>query len=337
VGADLTRKHQRMRESAFVFLRGTFYRWIQTWPDRCPEPDDAPRVVGIGDLHLENFGTWRDRQGRLIWGVNDVDEACRVPYTADLVRLATSAVLAIREGHLAITAPSACEAILDGYESSVDCGGKPFIIERRHAWLREAAMARANDPARSAHYWEKLTSSAAASGPLPRRKLQRQLPNPKADCTFVHRVAGVGSLGRQRFVAIAHEANGQLVAREAKALLPSAAAWARANTHSKNYVEQVLAGAVRVPDPSFVVSRHWMLRRLSPDCARIELGDLPAERDELKLLRAMGWEAANVHLGSKRRKIAGHLAAQKRRWLEHAAEEMAAAATDDFRAWVKAT
>src|SRR5438132_13768260 len=96
-------RHQRMRDSAFVFLRATFYRWIQLWPDRCAPLDDASLVLGVGDLHLENFGTWRDEEGRLIWGVNDVDEACKIPYTLDLVRLATSAVLAIREGHLNIT------------------------------------------------------------------------------------------------------------------------------------------------------------------------------------------------------------------------------------------
>ncbi|HXD74754.1 MAG TPA: DUF2252 family protein, partial [Vicinamibacterales bacterium] len=87
-----------MRESAFVFLRGTFFRWMQAWPERCAKLDKAPRVVGVGDLHLENFGTWRDRDDRLVWGVNDVDEAWPVPYTLDLVRLATSALLAIREG-----------------------------------------------------------------------------------------------------------------------------------------------------------------------------------------------------------------------------------------------
>ena len=323
-----------MRESAFVFLRGTFYRWMEVWPDRCGSLDAAPRVLGVGDLHLENFGTWRDADQRLIWGVNDVDEACRIPYTLDLVRLATSALLAIREGHLALTAPSACEAIVDGYESSIDAGGKAFSLEDRHAWLRDAALVRARDPERSARYWTKLKSCSPASGGLPRKKLRAQLPDPEASCTFLRRVTGVGSLGRRRFVAIAAGSDGTPVAREAKALLPSAASWARGKTHPKTYLEKLLAHAVRVPDPCFVVTRHWIIRRLAPDCARIDLGDLPAERDELKLLRAMGWETANVHLGSRRRKIAKHLAGLKRRWLEHAAEEMAAATTEDFRAWI---
>ncbi len=321
-----------MRESAFVLLRGTFYRWIQLWPARCERLDDAPRVIGVGDLHLENFGTWRDSEGRLIWGINDVDEACEIPYTLDLVRLATSALLAVREGHLAITARSACDAILDGYATSLDRGGRAFVLEGRHEWLRDAALERVRHADR---FWAKLTSFPRATGRVPREKLLAQLPNPKTRCVFVHRIAGVGSLGRQRVVAIVDDVDGAHIAREAKALVPSAAAWAREQKRPRTDVETVLERAVRVPDPMFVVTRKWILRRLAPDCARINLADLPKERDEEKLLRAMGWETANIHLGSRKSKIDTHLRAQPRRWLEHAAEEMATATTEDFREWVR--
>src|SRR5258708_31050193 len=87
---DLRFKHDRMAESPFVFLRGTFYRWIQQWPDLCPALDGAPRVIAAGDVHVENFRTWRDIEGRLLWGVNDFDEAAVLPYTQDLVPLPTS-------------------------------------------------------------------------------------------------------------------------------------------------------------------------------------------------------------------------------------------------------
>jgi hypothetical protein len=320
-----------MCESAFVFLRGTFYRWMQLWPRHCAELDEAPAVIGVGDLHLENFGTWRDEDSRLVWGVNDVDEACKVPYTLDLVRLATSALLAIREGHFAITGRSACSAILDGYSSSIDRGGFPLIIDRQS---RVGGIVRSlrRD---AGPYWTALRSFPPATGRVPRKKLLAQMPDPNAPCTIVHRIAGVGSLGRQRFVAIARDGD-SFAAREAKALVPSAAAWAREHKRAKIHVEDVLDDAVRARDPSFVVRGRWMIRRLAPDCGRIELADLPAERDELKLLRAMGWETANLHLGTRRRKIARHLDRQKHRWLEHAADEMAAATTDDFRAWTSA-
>ena len=69
VESDLRLKHQRMKESAFIFLRATFYRWVQMWPEICSDIARAPMVLAVGDLHIENFGTWRDIEGRLIWGV----------------------------------------------------------------------------------------------------------------------------------------------------------------------------------------------------------------------------------------------------------------------------
>src|SRR5271169_5343237 len=83
---DIQLKHQRMAEAAFSFFRATFYHWMQVWPRICPSLDKAPKVLAVGDLHVENFGTWRDVEGRLIWGVNDFDEAAELPYTVDLVR-----------------------------------------------------------------------------------------------------------------------------------------------------------------------------------------------------------------------------------------------------------
>src|SRR5688500_10501993 len=54
VGADLARKHRRMaKDGAFAFLRATFYRWAQLWPVRCAGLARAPRVLAVGDLHLE--------------------------------------------------------------------------------------------------------------------------------------------------------------------------------------------------------------------------------------------------------------------------------------------
>ena len=101
-----------MTEALFPFLRATYYRWAQMWPEVCGALASAPRVLSVGDLHVENFGTWRDIEGRLVWGINDFDEAYPIPYTHDLVRLAASANMAIDENHLrldprqAVAAPS---------------------------------------------------------------------------------------------------------------------------------------------------------------------------------------------------------------------------------------
>ena len=86
VARDLSLKHRLMAEAAFPFLRATFYRWMQIWPEACPDPARAPKLLAVGDLHVENFGTWRDTEGRLVWGINDFDEVYPLPYTLDLVR-----------------------------------------------------------------------------------------------------------------------------------------------------------------------------------------------------------------------------------------------------------
>src|SRR6202166_2805602 len=119
IPSDVKLKHQNMARAAFPFFRATFYRWAQWWPLICPHLARAPQVLAVGDLHVENFGTWRDLEGRLIWGVNDFDEAAIYPYTMDLVRLATSALLAAQEKHLSITRKKACQAIGQGYRDSL--------------------------------------------------------------------------------------------------------------------------------------------------------------------------------------------------------------------------
>ena len=86
VRAGLRDKHAKMKEDPFQFLRGTYYRWAQLWPEFCPESARAPSIVSVGDLHVDSFGTWRDAEGRMCWGVDDFDESWPLPYTNDLTR-----------------------------------------------------------------------------------------------------------------------------------------------------------------------------------------------------------------------------------------------------------
>ena len=329
VVSDLRLKHERMRENAFVFLRGTFYRWMQQWPTTCASLADAPRVLAVGDLHLENFGTWRDSEGRLVWGVNDVDEACALPYAVDLVRLATSAILAAHQGHLALSVRDICATILNGYGASLERGGRPIVLAERRRWLRDIALNELRDPAA---YWPKLEDVPSVTRNVPHDALRRSLPDPRLRYRVGRRVAGVGSLGRPRFVALT-EWGGAHIAREAKAWLPSAAEWARGRPSGSAHGATLLKRAVRAPDPFFAIDEGWVVRRLAPDCSRIELSDLPGKRDEEKLLRVMGWETANLHLGTPRRAVVrAHLRSRPKRWLDEAA--MAETVDADWRAWV---
>ena len=338
VNADVELKHQRMAMDTFQFLRATFYRWVQLWPEICPELARAPRVLAVGDLHVENFGTWRDVEGRLIWGVNDFDETHPMAYTNDLVRLAVSAHLAIEANHLALRWEDACKAIVDGYTEALKAGGQPFVLEEQHHWLRVAATGELRRPP---EFWAKMSALPTLRGEVPRsarKALESLLPAKGLRYRVAHRVAGLGSLGRQRYVALA-EFEGGMVAREAKALLPSACVWAEGGKGSKKILyECVLTSAIRALDPYVHLRGKWIVRRLAPHCSRIELSSLPSGRDEARLLHAMGFETANVHLGSGRsvKPVLKHLKALKAGWLHNATQEMLKALKRDWDDWRRA-
>jgi len=336
--ADIELKHQRMTEDLFAFLRATFYRWMQLWRDECPEEARAPKVLAVGDLHVENFGTWRDIEGRLIWGINDLDEAYRLPYTIDLVRLATSAHLAIAAAHLKVELEEACQVILEGYAKGMEERGRPFVLAEEHSWLRDLALGELRDPV---GFWQKMDSLATLRTPIPasaREALEHLLPERGLKYRVAHRIAGLGSLGRERYVALADWRGGQ-VAREAKALVPSACFWAAGEEGPKEILYQsALSCAVRCGDPFVQLRGHWIVRRLAPDCSRIELASLPKEREETKLLDAMGRETANLHLGS--REIVAEVRRDLRKrptgWLHAAARRMVKATTGDWQDWKQA-
>ncbi len=332
--ADLERKHAAMAADVFPFLRATFYRWMQLWPEICPDEQHVPKVLAVGDLHVENFGTWRDIEGRLVWGINDFDEAFELPYSIDLVRLAASAHIALREARLQIGPKDACDAILAGYKKGL-LAGRPFVLAEDHPWLRAMVSSSLRDPG---PYWEKLDSLPTWKGSIPksaRRAIERLLPEKELECRLMHRIAGLGSLGRHRFVALGTYCGGR-IAREAKALAPSACAWADQRDVSKRIrYQEILDRSRRAPDPFVRLQGRWIVRRLAPDCSRVELSHMPKERDETKLLQAMGFETANVHLGTPRatRAILQNLRGRARHWLHEASSNMVKATTEDWREW----
>ena len=219
VASALREKHDRMREDPFGFLRGTFYRWAQLYPALVAESPDTPHVISVGDLHVDSFGTWRDTEGRLAWGVDDFDDAYPLPYTNDLVRLAASVCIARGLGVIETKLSDACAAILDGYDATLREGGRPIVLAEAHEHFEKLGIDRLKPPRR---FWRTLDKCPSVSSALPRsalRVLTATLPTPLDDYRVMRRRAGVGSLGQPRFVLVAQEAGGE-VAREVKALVP---------------------------------------------------------------------------------------------------------------------
>ena len=286
---------------------------------------------------MNSFGTWRDAEGRLCWGVDDFDEAYPLAYTNDLVRLAASVKIVIDAEGLSIKLKDGCNVILEGYTEALREGGFPIVLAERDQKLGKLGVDSFKPPS---NFWEKLNRLPVLRQPLAKdlkRALEKTLPEAGIEYKVVRRQAGLGSLGQERFVAIA-DWQGGCIAREAKLMVPSACSWLNDEIkHRQSFYEKAISSAVRSPDPFQVIDGSWLIRRLSPDSNPIDIQTLPKHSDEEMVLNAMGREAANVHLGtrSSTKNILKDLKKRKRGWLEDAAVRMAKILEKDWKRYRK--
>ena len=162
VKRDIAYKHsEKMTDSAFGFLRATYFRWASKISSWCPQLMDAPGVLAVGDLHLENFGTWRDEDGRLVWGVNDFDEAATMPYALNLVRLVASIQLAQRR-HDDVKDKAAAKAVLEGYREGLD-DPQPALLFEGETWLWPHGLPDKGEPERFLGGSRRISQGQAAS------------------------------------------------------------------------------------------------------------------------------------------------------------------------------
>ena len=95
--AAFRRKFRKMAASPFAFYRGSaslFYADMTgDYADDRFLDERTSRVWIHGDLHAENFGTYMNGSGELVFNVNDFDEAYVGPFTWDLKRFSASVAL----------------------------------------------------------------------------------------------------------------------------------------------------------------------------------------------------------------------------------------------------
>ena len=233
-------KVKKVLLSPFAFLRGhapTFYSILEEAPDLERGPNGSGIIVG--DAHLENFGAYRVRRSKgsggknakrnhastksVAFDVNDFDDACVGPHRYDVVRLATSLLLAARvygePGHAIL---ELLARLLDGYGAGAFGGTMPkppesvkrlvSSVENRTATEFLAARTRGQKARRRFVLGERyfpLVPKLVAGLPEALRTYAATLPKnerPEGDeLTLVDaafRVAGNGSLGCLRIAAL---------------------------------------------------------------------------------------------------------------------------------------
>ena len=330
VAADLAEKNDLMRESAFVFLRGTYWRWAEIVRALFPAAADVPIVLAVGDIHLENFGTWRDVEGRLVWGVNDFDEAAHMPYVEDLRRLVVSALLSTREGKFDL---EMCDAVLAGYHDGLKAP-KPIVLDRDRGWLRAKVVVPEDDRQK---FWKKIDARKSEAAPVRfRDALRASMPEAGLSFDTARRIAGTGSLGRPRWIGVA-DWQGAPIVREAKALLPSAWTLVGHEPLAKILSGDIARGPFRSPDPWMRVSDGIATRRLSPNNRKVEAATSDFRLESTRMLSAMGFELANIHAGTEgaASAIKHDLAKRKSDWLTADVEKVAKLVVADFKEFRK--
>jgi uncharacterized protein (DUF2252 family) len=261
-GPELLRlKVARMAASPFAFFRGTFHLFAADVLNKQHEALPAISTEGaqldlVGDVHSENYGTFKADDGKVHYDVNDFDETTSGRFTFDVARLATSLFLAAREvvSGLDQTVPVLL-AFLKTYAAEVQHlvkkGGAVDVSEAAPSGTRPVdefvtAMAAAKRPP----FIERLTELDGQRRRLVRGRQYYNLPDDQAAQArrllddyrkrpdapagsdefyavqdVAGRVAGVGSMGRYRYAVLiagkgANEARNVIL--EFKESLPSA-------------------------------------------------------------------------------------------------------------------
>lgn len=335
----LTMKLDAIARDPFAFFRGTNHLYAAALGHEAALLH-APVTYVCGDLHIENFGSFKGDNGLVYFDLNDFDDALLGPLTVDLIRMLSSVMVAgERIGLSAPDARHACEGMLRVYAHTLH-SGKPRWLERATATGIVATLLRRVKRRRRGELLAERTvlrkgerrlrlgdralaadrdQRARASEIVTRFSAQLQAAQTHAAHShaahgqrFValdaaRRVAGVGSLGVERYIVLAQEADALPQQRliDVKRAAPSA--WvdlpgrARPEWHSDAQRVAQVQQIMQAASPALLAAvtlegASYIVKSLQPTTDRV---DLEHCRDKAALgeaLAEMARAAAWAHL-----------------------------------------
>jgi uncharacterized protein (DUF2252 family) len=327
-------KYRAMRASTFAFMRGTCHLFYDELP-RGGVFKSAPAVWVCGDLHLENFGSYKGDNRLVYFDINDFDESALAPASWDLVRLLTSIRIAADTLRIvASDAQSLCEECLQAYSSAL-VEGKAYWVERDTAkGLVCALLERVRDRQR-ALFLDRRTIADRGKRRL-RIDGKKALETPDAErgviTAFIlefakgqerpafyevldvaRRIAGTGSLGLDRYVILVEgkgSPDGNYLL-DLKRALPSTLAphlkleqptWPSEAHRVVSLQRRLQAVSIAFLHPVMLDDNPFILRAMQPSEDRVALAGARHTAGELTLLvTALGRITAWAQLRSSGR------------------------------------
>lgn len=327
-------KYARMRSDIYRFYRGTPHLYFQDWPTTSPL-DRSPNVWTSGDLHLENFGTYKADNRLVYFDISDFEDAILAPAARDLSRFVTSVMaagkslgLGIREGislsQLYIRSYTA--ALREGQARWVERPTAKGMVKHLLSELKgRSRRDLLNDRTQVTGRARRLIIDQKRTLPAPEvaqariaafmRRFAARQPDPNfyKMLDVARRVAGISSLGLPRYVMLV-EGEGspnQNFLLDLKFAPPSAAApyTPTPQPEWKNQAERVVSVQRRVQAippallHSVMVNRQpYVMRELQPTSDRLNLSLWGGKLRRLeKVMVSMGEITAWGHLRSSGR------------------------------------
>lgn len=216
-------KYKKMKENPFVFLRGSCHLFYEDWPNHSPL-NQAPLSWICGDLHLENFGSYKGNNRLTYFDINDFDESVLAPCTFDVTRFITSLFLAVDEIEFSADPLALATLFLNSYTAALSDGKARWIERDTAEGLVEVLLNEVQDKKRAKFLDKKapinnenvrkieikqdktcpVTSATFNNVKTALRKFAESQENPDFFnvIDIVWRIAGTGSLGLKRYLVL---------------------------------------------------------------------------------------------------------------------------------------
>lgn len=320
----LARKYELMSVSAFAFLRGTCHLFYEDWHAKAPASlNETPIVWICGDLHTENFGSYKGDNRLVYFDINDFDESVLAPCTWDVARMLTSVTLVGQTlPEKPDYAPVLRHAFLDAY-TTVFAKGRVRSVEQATATGLVAKLLNSLDQRNRAAFVAKRTVFEGKQRRLKIRKGRTRKANKQTRSRIIglmdnwraeqsnpefyrvldiaHREAGTGSLGLENYVLLVEgkgspDNNYLLALKQAVPSSLSPYLQGSAQPAWSSEAERIVTNQCRIQgtpparlDTVVTESGSYVLQELQPTRDRVQLSDpTPRPRAIQELMVTLG-------------------------------------------------